>query len=290
LFLDEINSASLDAQTRLLQFIQDRRLMRLGGVKAIGVDVRLILASNRPLKEEVAAGRFWQDLYFRVNVFPIPVPPLRERREDIPALAEWFLARHGRALNPDVAGLLPEAMARLITHITHDWTTHERELRAWLRGRLGNPHDAEDLLQDLFLKALRQERKFCQVENARAWLYEVARNALSDRLRLKKHQVDLPDDLSAEADEPVPVDTLAQCLPRALAELPEEDREALTLCGLEGLNQADYARLKGLTLPGAKSRVQRARKRLREHLSTACQVRFDAAGKVCCFVPRTPRG
>ena len=93
LFLDEINSTSLDAQTRLLQFIQDRRLMRLGGVKAIDVDVRLILASNRPLKEEVAAGRFRQDLYFRVNVFPISVPALRARREDIPALAEWFLAR-----------------------------------------------------------------------------------------------------------------------------------------------------------------------------------------------------
>ena len=84
LFLDEINSTSLDAQTRLLQFIQDRRLMRLGGVKAIDVDVRLILASNRPLKEEVAAGRFRQDLYFRVNVFPISAPALRARREDIP--------------------------------------------------------------------------------------------------------------------------------------------------------------------------------------------------------------
>lgn len=85
LFLDEINSTSLDAQTRLLQFIQEKRLMRLGGVKAIDVDVRLILASNRPLKDEVAAGRFRQDLYFRVNVFPIPVPALRDRREDIPA-------------------------------------------------------------------------------------------------------------------------------------------------------------------------------------------------------------
>jgi RNA polymerase sigma-70 factor (ECF subfamily) len=169
------------------------------------------------------------------------------------------------------------------------WTAHERELRTWLRGRLGNLQDAEDLLQDLFLKALRQDKKFCQIDNARAWLYEVARNALADRLRLKKEQVELPEDLAAENEEPLPVDTLAQCLPRALAELSEEDREVLTLCELEGLSQADYARLKGLTLPGAKSRVQRARKRLREHLSTACQVRFDEAGKVCCFVPREGR-
>lgn len=166
------------------------------------------------------------------------------------------------------------------------WHRHEGELRAWLRGRMGNPHDAEDLLQELFLKAMRQDKKFCEIGNARAWLFEVARNAIVDRLRLKKEQVELPEDLAQESEELATIDSLAACLPRALAELDEDDREALTLCDLEGLNQADYARLKGLTLPGAKSRVQRARKRLREHLSSACQVRFDAAGKVCCFVPR----
>lgn len=166
------------------------------------------------------------------------------------------------------------------------WHRHEGELRAWLRGRMGNSHDAEDLLQDLFLKAMRQDKQFCEIGNARAWLFEVARNALADRLRLKKEQVELPEDLVHETDEPAAVDSLAACLPRALSELSEEDREAITLCDLEGLSQEDYARLKGLTLPGAKSRVQRARKRLRKHLTGACQVRFDAAGKVCCFVPR----
>lgn len=166
------------------------------------------------------------------------------------------------------------------------WHRHEGELRTWLRGRMGNSHDAEDLLQDLFLKAMRQDKQFCEIGNARAWLFEVARNAIADRLRLKKEQVELPEDLVHETDEPAAVDSLAACLPRALSELSEEDREAITLCDLEGLSQEDYARLKGLTLPGAKSRVQRARKRLREHLTGACQVRFDAAGKVCCFVPR----
>lgn len=169
------------------------------------------------------------------------------------------------------------------------WHQHEAELRAWLQRRLRNPHDAEDMVQELFLKAMRQERKFCEIANARAWLFEVARNALADRLRLNKEQVELPDDLAAETNEPVPVETLAECLPRALAELSAEDREALTLCDLEGLTQEEYARRKGLTLPGAKSRVQRARKRLREHLTSACQVRFDDAGKVCCFVPRAPQ-
>lgn len=125
LFLDEINSTGLDAQTRLLQFIQDRQLMRLGGVKSISVDVRLVLATNRPLKDEVAVGRFRQDLYFRVNVFPIPVPPLRSRREDIPALAEYFLARHGRALNPAIRGIAPDALERLQRY---DWPGNVREL------------------------------------------------------------------------------------------------------------------------------------------------------------------
>ncbi|MBU1223543.1 MAG: RNA polymerase sigma factor SigZ [Gammaproteobacteria bacterium] len=166
------------------------------------------------------------------------------------------------------------------------WDRHEAELRGWLRGRLGNAHDAEDMLQDLFLKALRQDRKFCEIANGRAWLFEVARNAVADRMRLKKEQVELPDDLVAEHEEPAAVESLAACLPRALSELPEEDREAITRCDLEGMTQEDYARLKGLTLPGAKSRVQRARKRLREHLTEACQVKFDAAGKACCFVPR----
>jgi RNA polymerase sigma-70 factor, ECF subfamily len=169
------------------------------------------------------------------------------------------------------------------------WSQHERELHAWLIRRLGDANDAEDVLQDVFLKALDRKHQFCEMANARAWLFAVTRNALVDRLRLRKDQVELPEDLAAPHMEPVPVDTLAECLPRALAELSPEDREALTLCDLEGLNQDAYAQLKGLTLPGAKSRIQRARRRLREHLATACQVRLDESGRVCCFVPRSPR-
>ncbi|MGF1548703.1 MAG: sigma-54-dependent transcriptional regulator [Thiotrichales bacterium] len=133
LFLDEINSSSLDAQTRLLQFIQERRLMRLGGVRTIDVDVRLILAANRPLKDEVAAGRFRQDLYFRVQVFPIPVPPLRRRTEDIAALAEYFLARHNRALNPEVRQIAADVLERLVRY---DWPGNVRELEGVIQRAL----------------------------------------------------------------------------------------------------------------------------------------------------------
>ncbi len=169
------------------------------------------------------------------------------------------------------------------------WRQHEAELRAWLRRHLGNGADAEDLLQDLFVKALRQGERFCSMENARAWLFEVARNAIADRLRVTRQMVELPDDLAAETSETAAVDDLAACLPRVLSELNAEDREAITLCDIEGITQQEYARRMGLTLAGAKSRVQRARKRLRERLTEACQVRFDASGHVVDFVPRPPR-
>ncbi len=125
LFLDEINSTSAEAQTRLLQFIQDKRLFRLGGVKPVSVDVRLLFASNRTLKDEVSAGRFREDLYFRIQVFPIAVPPLRLRREDIPALAEFLLARHTREIGRAIGGIDAAAMQRLCAY---DWPGNVREL------------------------------------------------------------------------------------------------------------------------------------------------------------------
>ena len=169
------------------------------------------------------------------------------------------------------------------------WHEHEAELRGWLRHRLRNATDAEDLLQDVFIKAMRQGQRFCAIVNARAWLYEVARNTLADRLRLARDTVELPNELSAAVEETAAaVDSLAACLPRVLSELSPEDREAITLCDLERLPQEEYARRKGLSLPGAKSRVQRARKRLRQQLTLSCQVSLDAAGQVSDFVPRPP--
>jgi RNA polymerase sigma-70 factor (ECF subfamily) len=168
------------------------------------------------------------------------------------------------------------------------WHENEAELRGWLRHRLGNPVDAEDVLQDLFVKAMRQGERFCAIENARAWLFAVARNAVADRLRVRREMIELPAGLVAETAEVATVDSLVACLPRVLSELSPEDREAITLCDLEGLSQDEYARRKGLSLPGAKSRIQRARKRLREQISRSCQVRLDATGQVSDFVPRPP--
>lgn len=166
------------------------------------------------------------------------------------------------------------------------WQQHEAELRSWLRHQLDTKTEAEDLLQDLFIKALRQGERFCSVSNARAWLFEVARNMVSDRYRKSKPQIAFPDDLPALETETEVVDSLASCLPKALRELSPEDGEVLTMCDLEGMTQEAYAQLKGLTLPAAKSRIQRARKRLKTHLSQACQVKIGLDGRVCCFTPR----
>jgi RNA polymerase sigma-70 factor (ECF subfamily) len=168
------------------------------------------------------------------------------------------------------------------------WTLHEAELRGWARHRLGNPTDADDLLQDLFLKALRQGEQFCSIRNARAWLFEVARNALADRLRVQRDTVELPDDLASPVNEMDTVDTLTDCLPRVLSELSPEDRDAITLCDLEGMVQSEYAKVRGITLSAAKSRLQRARVRMKQQMSVACQVQLDGAGHVQDFVPRLP--
>ena len=172
--------------------------------------------------------------------------------------------------------------------LTRAWIQHEPELRGWARHRLDSTADVEDLLQDLFLKALRQGERFCSVQNARAWLFEVARNTLADRLRVARTTVELPDDLATPEEEAEAIDTLTACLPRVLAELTPEDRDAITLCDLQGMAQAEYAKARGLTLSAAKSRVQRARARMKAQMTVACQVQLDDAGHVQDFVPRLP--
>ena len=166
------------------------------------------------------------------------------------------------------------------------WAEHAVELRSWLRNRLDHKQDIDDLMQDLFMKALRQGDKFCSVSNSRAWLFQVARNALIDRMRVSRDMVNLPDDLP---DVGEPVDTvvnLTACLPRVLSELDEIDRMAILLCDLQGLPHADYARHINISLSAAKSRLLRARQRLKAHMTQACQIQFDEQGCVDDFVPR----
>lgn len=125
LFLDEIGEISSAMQVKLLRVIQEREFLRVGGDQSIRVDVRLVAATNKDLAKEVEAGRFRQDLYFRLNVVCLDVPPLRERVEDIPLLASFFLERYSTKNNKHIKGFTPSAMDCLLKH---SWPGNVREL------------------------------------------------------------------------------------------------------------------------------------------------------------------
>ena len=125
LLLDEISEMRLDLQAKLLRVIQEQEFERVGGQQAIRVDVRLVATTNRDLKIEADAGKFRQDLYYRLNVVPIHLPPLRERIDDIPVLVHHFLSKAASQLGVDVGGITPEAVATL-QH--RQWPGNIREL------------------------------------------------------------------------------------------------------------------------------------------------------------------
>jgi DNA-binding NtrC family response regulator len=126
IFLDEIGELGHGVQSKLLRVIQERRFERIGGGPTIEVDVRIICATNRSLNDDVKQGRFREDLFFRVNVFPITVPPLRARREDIAALTDYFVQRFSRELAKPQLRITDEARASLRSY---DWPGNIRELQ-----------------------------------------------------------------------------------------------------------------------------------------------------------------
>jgi len=125
LFLDEISEIPLELQAKLLQVLQDGEFELLGSSKTLRVDVRIIAASNRNLKDEVDHGRFRKDLFYRINVFPLTIPPLRNRKEDLPLLVNWFVGRFNRKMGKNITSI----PAALIKHLqAYDWPGNVREL------------------------------------------------------------------------------------------------------------------------------------------------------------------
>ncbi|MGH7275066.1 MAG: sigma-54-dependent transcriptional regulator [Nitrospiria bacterium] len=125
LFLDEIGETSMATQVKLLRVLQEKEFRRIGGTKDIKVDVRIIAATNKDLEKAVAQGAFREDLYYRLDVIPIYLPPLRERTEDIALLAEFFLQRFSQRIGKSFRGITPEAMGMLMAQ---EWKGNVREL------------------------------------------------------------------------------------------------------------------------------------------------------------------
>jgi len=125
LFLDEVGEIPLGMQAKLLRFLQEREYRAVGSTRTLKADVRVVSASNRDLEAEVKAGRFRSDLFYRLNVVPLGIPPLRERKEDIPHLATHFLRRYAEDFGKEVVGFTPVALQRLCSH---DYPGNVREL------------------------------------------------------------------------------------------------------------------------------------------------------------------
>jgi DNA-binding NtrC family response regulator len=204
IFLDEIGDISPKLQADLLRVLQERRFYRVGGGEEIQVDARVIAATNKDLAEEVQQGRFRDDLYYRVNVIEIRIPPLRERREDIPLLAEHFVERIGHELGKDIGGISEDALKLFIEY---DWPGNVRELQnvieraivtchngtlgasdfGWLEQRLGSRESwkvpdvpLNELERQAIIAAL--ERKQGNVKDAAAAL-GIDRSTLYDKLK-----------------------------------------------------------------------------------------------------------
>lgn len=124
-FLDEVGDISSELQTKLLRFLQEREFERVGGIKPIRVDVRIIAATNSNLEASVKESRFREDLYHRLNVIPITLPPLRERKEEIPDLAHYFMQRSSKEAKKSFTGITKEAQEKLLVY---DWPGNVREL------------------------------------------------------------------------------------------------------------------------------------------------------------------
>lgn len=153
IFLDEINSVSHTLQVKLLRVLQEHQFERVGDIRTISVDCRIIAATNRDLAEMVESGKFREDLYYRLNVLPIYVPPLRERRDDVPALVEFFVSRYAKQNGKPIPGIAPEMMSFLKSYL---WPGNVRELQNYIERAIVLA-ESDELTPDLLPPHVRGE-------------------------------------------------------------------------------------------------------------------------------------
>ena len=163
IFLDEIGDMSLSTQAKLLRVLQEKNFERLGGTETIKVDIRLIVATNKDLEEAIGNGKFREDLYYRLNVVSIMIPPLKERKEDIPGLVSYFLKKFNRELKKGIVGITPSAMAKIASY---GWPGNVRQLENGLK-RAMVLCQGEWILEDQLLFEKGWERREAQEESSK---------------------------------------------------------------------------------------------------------------------------
>lgn len=169
------------------------------------------------------------------------------------------------------------------------------DLRKFVARRIGNQADVDDVLQEVLLKIHRSASSLQDGNNFFAWVYTIARNAIIDHYRKRRPTISIDQAVTASFDaaedppEPDAMGEIAECLRPFLRHLPEKYRDPLILADLDGMSQADLAVKLGLSLSGAKSRVQRAREHLKTMLLECCRIEFNAAGRVVGYQCKDPR-
>jgi len=164
IFLDEIGDMPLGIQAKLLRVLQERSFVPLGSEETVSVDVRIIIATNKDLKEEVKKGNFREDLFYRVHVIPIHLPLLKDRKEDIPSLVEFFIKKHSDQMAKKIKGITPAAMQKLMLH---DWPGNVRELGNTIEYAIAMTNS--DMLTDnLVLHTKKGQEELLSLQEARA--------------------------------------------------------------------------------------------------------------------------
>ena len=188
IFLDEIGELHLDAQVKLLRILEEKKIMRVGGKKAIPVDIRVVAATNRNLEEEVAKERFRLDLMYRLNVFTLYLPPLRERKEDIPLLVDHFINKHNTAFDLSIRSITQAAMEKIKAY---NWP--------------GNVRDLENAIQSAMILS---STDIIQVENlpVRVRGYEQA-----DPILHSDTETNPAKEVNTQAEKELIIETLAKC-------------------------------------------------------------------------------
>ena len=215
IFLDEIGDMPLSIQAKVLRVLQDRKFYPVGSEKLVGVDVRILVATNKNLEEQVKLGLFREDLFYRIHVIPIHLPPLRDRKEDIPLLVDHFLEKFREKVKKEIKGFTPQAMQKLMLH---DWPGNVRELENIIEYAAAMT-DSEYINEDLifqtkvipsvsYVKPLKEAKDIFErsylihlLESCKGKVSEAAKQAGKYRadfyLLLKKHDLN-PDDFKQQ--------------------------------------------------------------------------------------------